>query len=496
GLRGSGPASTDSSRAASATVRAIGPCTPSVAHGTWLGWLGTRPGAGRSPTTLQNDAGLRSEPPMSLPSAIGCRPVASAAAAPPLLPPAVRVGSYGLRVAPKIGLNVWEPAANSGTLVLPIVIAPAARMRSTTRSSTSGTWSRITGEPNVVRMPAVRWVSLCATGRPFSGPIGSPAASRSSAAAASASARSGTSVTIAFTCGLTRSMRSRWACTSSRAETSRRRSAAAISRAVRRQTSVMVESVQHPTRSRHGHLRAPNGTEVAVGGRPPYDVCLRRHGDLAPVDLARALGVRPDVHVEDGRRQEHRAAGVRDVHDAADAALDRGGAEDQVALLTGVAPGLEVLDRVEARVAVGERRVHVGVGVVAVVHGDPDEGQELRVARLDVARHEDGVVVDRVLLHAALDQVDVEVDEAAHLDGAAEVDLAVALAEVQVATGEQGVLHVHRVEDAAAAAEVLDVVVAAVLPGRHGAGALPGDRLRRRAGGGAGQHAVGERRQR
>lgn len=38
-------------------------------------------------------------------------------------------------MAPKTGLNVCEPAANSGTFVLPIVIAPAARIRSTISSS-------------------------------------------------------------------------------------------------------------------------------------------------------------------------------------------------------------------------------------------------------------------------------------------------------------------------------------------------------------------------
>ena len=37
---------------------------------------------------------------MSLPSAIGSMPVASAAAAPPLEPPALLVGSYGLTVVP------------------------------------------------------------------------------------------------------------------------------------------------------------------------------------------------------------------------------------------------------------------------------------------------------------------------------------------------------------------------------------------------------------
>jgi len=79
--------------AASATVRAIGPCTLSVDHASSRGHTGTRPGEVRKPTILQNAAGLRSEPPVSLPSAIGTMPHASATAAPPEEPPHVFVGS-------------------------------------------------------------------------------------------------------------------------------------------------------------------------------------------------------------------------------------------------------------------------------------------------------------------------------------------------------------------------------------------------------------------
>src|SRR5262245_2808524 len=106
------------------------------------GHTGTRPGAVRKPTTLLKLAGFRSEPPMSLPSAIGIIPQARATAAPPLEPPHVLEGSYGFNVAPKTGLKVWEPAPNSGVLVFPMVMAPAPRSRSTSRASTSGTWSR------------------------------------------------------------------------------------------------------------------------------------------------------------------------------------------------------------------------------------------------------------------------------------------------------------------------------------------------------------------
>ena len=84
---------TDNSSAQSATERAIGPCTASGSLDIRRGQLGTRPGEGRRPTTLQKAAGLRSEPPRSLPSASASMPLARDTAAPPLLPPQVRVKS-------------------------------------------------------------------------------------------------------------------------------------------------------------------------------------------------------------------------------------------------------------------------------------------------------------------------------------------------------------------------------------------------------------------
>ncbi len=79
--------------ATSATVRAMGPGTCRSAHALSVGHAGTRPTAPRRPTTLQKLAGFRREPPVSLPSAIGSMPHASATAAPPLEPPHVFVGS-------------------------------------------------------------------------------------------------------------------------------------------------------------------------------------------------------------------------------------------------------------------------------------------------------------------------------------------------------------------------------------------------------------------
>lgn len=49
---------------------------------------------------------MRIEPPPSDPNASGASPAATAAALPPLLPPGVRRGSQGLRVAPNVSDSV------------------------------------------------------------------------------------------------------------------------------------------------------------------------------------------------------------------------------------------------------------------------------------------------------------------------------------------------------------------------------------------------------
>ena len=129
-LRGSARSAraiTESSRATSSTKRPIGPSVEPGFQRLAGRDRGTTPTVGRSPTTPHHAAGLRSEPPRSLPSAIATMPVASAAAAPPDDPPTVRSGSAGLRVGPCTGLKVLLPAPNSGTLVLPTHTAPAAR---------------------------------------------------------------------------------------------------------------------------------------------------------------------------------------------------------------------------------------------------------------------------------------------------------------------------------------------------------------------------------
>src|SRR5213592_534669 len=135
---GIGSAIVLNTKARSATERPKHPEVLSVDRANPAFGFGTRPIEGRKPTTLQNAAGLRSEPPVSDPVATGTSPQARTTAAPPEEPPQVFVKSYGLRVAPKTLLKVCDPAPNSGVLVLPMVIAPARRTRSTIRSSSVG----------------------------------------------------------------------------------------------------------------------------------------------------------------------------------------------------------------------------------------------------------------------------------------------------------------------------------------------------------------------
>ena len=57
------------------------------------------------PATPQNADGMRTDPPASVPTAAAHSPPATAAAEPPLVAPAVREGSRGLRAYPKSGWN-------------------------------------------------------------------------------------------------------------------------------------------------------------------------------------------------------------------------------------------------------------------------------------------------------------------------------------------------------------------------------------------------------
>src|ERR1700744_5300766 len=95
-----------------------------------------------NPTTPLQAAGIRVEPPPSVAIASGAIPQATATAAPPLEPPLDRASLQALRVRPNKGESVRHLLPNSGVVVLPIKMAPCARIRATATASRSGTFSR------------------------------------------------------------------------------------------------------------------------------------------------------------------------------------------------------------------------------------------------------------------------------------------------------------------------------------------------------------------
>ncbi|GAB3799029.1 hypothetical protein GCM10027605_11730 [Micromonospora zhanjiangensis] len=129
-LSGRRPARTANPSAASATVLASMPCSVRPNQSSAPSWQGTTPRPGFSPTRPQQAAGMRIEPNPSLPCAIGTRPAATAAAAPPDDPPGVRSGCHGLRVT-AVSSSVYANRPSSGIRVTPTMTAPAPRSRRT-----------------------------------------------------------------------------------------------------------------------------------------------------------------------------------------------------------------------------------------------------------------------------------------------------------------------------------------------------------------------------
>ncbi len=74
---------------------------------------------------------MRMDPPASDPVAMATMPPATAAAEPPLEPPGVREVFQGFLVVPKSRFLVNPVNPNSGVLVFPITMAPAALSRLT-----------------------------------------------------------------------------------------------------------------------------------------------------------------------------------------------------------------------------------------------------------------------------------------------------------------------------------------------------------------------------
>jgi hypothetical protein len=137
----------------SATERAIGPAWDSVSL-TVPGQTGIAPSVGLNPTTPQKDAGMRIEPPASVPVAMGTAPAASVAPEPALEPPGFFAGSHGLRVTPVRGELPVPFQPNSGVVVFPITIAPPSTSRATIGEDVAAGSSELVSDPFPVGSPA------------------------------------------------------------------------------------------------------------------------------------------------------------------------------------------------------------------------------------------------------------------------------------------------------------------------------------------------------
>src|SRR5665213_1210151 len=160
-------------------------------------WL-TRPTAGLMPTTPLADEGQMMDPSVSVPTATGVRPAATATADPLEEPQGERSRTCGLRH--------WRPRAlqppddrddrklaHSLRLVLPSRSMPAARRRATIGASTGAGAPASASDPAVVSMRSpVSMLSLTSTGTPCRGPRTRPSR-RSSSSRSAISSQSGLS---------------------------------------------------------------------------------------------------------------------------------------------------------------------------------------------------------------------------------------------------------------------------------------------------------------
>src|ERR1700739_1018080 len=161
---------TSSISALSATVRVIGPTWSSVKESGNTPRRETRPYVGLSPTIPQALAGLRTLPPVSLPSAIGNSPAAKPEPEPEDEPPGWWSVFHGLRAGAHGRSKLGPPIANSCVESLPSTMAPAPRSRDVHTASVDAILSINSFEWQVVGRPATSMISLMPTGTPWRGP--------------------------------------------------------------------------------------------------------------------------------------------------------------------------------------------------------------------------------------------------------------------------------------------------------------------------------------
>lgn len=122
----------------------------------------------------------------------------------------------------------------------------------------------------------------------------------------------------------------------------------------------------------------------------------------------------------------------------------------------------QVLNTPQRRLPIRHRRIQIML-LPVVIHTEPlkrqiPPGPKMRLHRPRQKQR----ALHRQRLHPVLHHAQLQRDDACDLNGAAEGDLAVALAEMQVPDAELGALDVDGEVHLAAAREVLDVAVAAV----------------------------------
>src|SRR4030088_1504997 len=105
--------------AASATERVNGPTLSSDDANAISPYRDTRPYVGSTPTTPQNAAGCRIDPPVSVPSDATQNPAATDAADPPDDPPGTRSRARGFSTGPYAEFSFDEPIANSSQFNFP-----------------------------------------------------------------------------------------------------------------------------------------------------------------------------------------------------------------------------------------------------------------------------------------------------------------------------------------------------------------------------------------
>src|SRR6185312_6245930 len=166
------PARCDNKMAASVTVRASGPAVSCVAE---IGIIPERlhkPTVGLIPTRPFTDAGLTTDPFVSVPMAIVQRFAATADAEPELEPDGLRSRTYGHLVWPPRLLHplvekVERKLANSLKFVFPNKTAPASLSRLTINASLDALFPSSAKDPAVVIiLSPVSMLSFIKTGMP------------------------------------------------------------------------------------------------------------------------------------------------------------------------------------------------------------------------------------------------------------------------------------------------------------------------------------------